>query len=69
MSPVARPRKGSALKYGILWAAGIIVFFGLMAVVNNRFFTGIAMVAWTVFWYGLFYRDGQGKKSSPPSRF
>jgi hypothetical protein len=66
---MARPHRGSVLKYGILWAVGIIVFLGLMAIVDNRLYTGIAMVAWTVFWYVLFYRDGRRKKSSPPSRF
>jgi hypothetical protein len=68
-SPLAQPHKGSALKYGILWAAGIIGFFGLMAVVHNLLFTGIAMVAWTVFWYVLSHRDAQRKKPSPRSRF
>ena len=34
-SPIARPRKGTVLKYGISWAAGIIAFFGLMAFVDN----------------------------------
>ena len=47
----------------------MIGFFGLMAVVHSLLFTGIAMVAWTLFWYVLFYRDAQRKKPSPPSRF
>jgi hypothetical protein len=68
-SPLGRPRKGSVLKYGLLWAAGLIGFFGLMTVVDNRIFTAIGMVAWSVFLYVLFYRDSQRKKSSPPSRF
>jgi hypothetical protein len=55
--------------YGLLWAAGFIVFFGLMAVVRSRIFAAISVVVWWVFWYVLFYRDSQRKKASPPSRF
>jgi len=68
-SPLGRPRSGSVLKYGLLWAVGIIVFFGLLAVVKSRIFTAIGVVAWSVFWFVLFYRDSQRKKASPPSRF
>lgn len=66
---MGQPRQGSALKYGLLWAAGLMGFFGLMTVFDSRIFTGIGMVAWTVFWYAFFYRAGQRKKRSPPSRF
>jgi hypothetical protein len=52
-----------------LWAAGIIVFFGLIRVVHSRIFTAIAIIAWFAFFYVLFYRDSQRKKASPPSRF
>lgn len=66
---MARPRKGNVLKYGLVWSVGLIGFFALMAIVDNRIFTVFLMVVWTVFWYVLYYRDGQRKKPSPRSRF
>ena len=67
-APIWRSHKGNVLKYGIFWAAGLIVFFGALAVVANRWLSGLMLVAWTAFWYVIFYRDAQRKKSAPSSR-
>jgi hypothetical protein len=63
-----RPHKGSVLKYGIALAAGLIAFFSMFALLQNSWIIVLMLVGWTAFWYFLFYRDSQRKKSAPASR-
>lgn len=68
-APLWRPHKGNLLIYGIAWALGLIAFFGVLSAVRNRWIIALLMVGWSAFWYVLFYRDSQRRKSAPPSRF
>jgi hypothetical protein len=56
-------RPGNLLLYGVLWAAGLIGLFALMAI--SRFFMIIGMATWTAFLFVLFSRGSQRKQSSP----
>jgi Flp pilus assembly protein TadB len=60
--------KGNVLFYGLAWASGLIVFFGVFAAVSHTSLKVVLVVAWTVFWYAVFYRDSQRRKPAPPSR-
>lgn len=57
-----RKYKGNVLFYGLLWAAGLIAFFGLIFIARNRWIQVLLFICWNVFWYILFYRDSQRTK-------
>jgi hypothetical protein len=61
--------KGNVLLYGAAIAAGVIVFSLVVPTVRNCWLLGLILVLWNVLWYAVFYRQGQRRKSAPPSRF
>ena len=65
--------KGNVLIYGALCAVGLIAFFALFAITNNRWVTVALLVIWQAILFIVFYRasqkDTQRRKPAPPSRF
>lgn len=67
-TPMWRPRNGKVLVYGAAWAIGLIAFFGSLSFVTSRWIVTVLLIAWSAFWYVLFYRDSQRRKPAPGSR-